>query len=323
MDINLITTKNHGNGYGMTREYFKKFLPLSGVNISDEKQDIGLVLNVPPGIQHCKNEIKVLYTMLEGDEVPDSWIPYLKQAGYIAVPTTFVQRTFKKAGFEATVIPLGYDPDLFKPVDRNNDVYTFLHYEAFQDRKGWKDLLHGWLHSGLAEKEFDVQLVLKTVKPFTEVYERLEKELVYLPYNVKVICGELPHKSIPHLLEKADCFVFPSRGEGFSLPPIEAMATGLPVIISKGHSHMDYYSEQFMYGVDCDIEIPAKYHNWEDQGNFVRCKAEDIGKTLKYVYENQVEAKQKGLASVEYVKKYRYDKSVSSLADFLWHAQAE
>lgn len=321
MKINFITTKNHGNGYGMTREYFKKFLPLNGIEISGEQQDVALILNTPPGIIHAKSKIKILYTMIEGDAVPPSWIEYLEMADHVVVPTTFVQKAFKKAGIESTVIPLGYDKDLFKPVKRNNPVYTFLHYEAFQDRKGWKDLLYAWMHSGLAENEFECQLVLKTVQTFDYVYKALEDEMIALPYNVKIICGELPHKSMPHLLETADCFVFPSRGEGFSLPPIEAMATGLPVILTKGHSHMDYYNEDYMYGVDCDIKVPARYHDWEDEGNFVRCTAEDLGEILKHVYENQDEAKEKGRASVEYVKEYRYDKSVSKLAKFIWHAQ--
>jgi len=137
--------------------------------------------------------------------------------------------------------------------------------------------------------------------------------------NVKIICGELPFHSIYDLLSEADCFVFPSRGEGFSLPPIEAMATGKPVILTKGHSHMDYYDEDYMYGVDCDVPIPARYSNWEDQGNFVRCTTEDLGNVLKYVYEHKEEAWHKGAISVEYIEKYSYDKVIKDIADFLWH----
>jgi len=321
MKINFSTTGNRANGYGMTRDYFKKFLPKFKVELSDKPQEISLTLNTPPGIIHAKGDVKVLYTMIEGDMVPPSWYEYLEMADHILVPNKWVQSVFEKAGFDSTPIPLGFDPELFYPVPRNNKIYTFLHYEAFQDRKGWRDLLYAWMHSGLAENEFECQLILKTVKPFTEVYERLESEHLVLPYNVRVICGELPHESIPPLLHNADCFVFPSRGEGFSITPLEAMATGLPTILTKGHSHMEYYNEDYMYGVKCDIPIPATYHNWEDEGNFVRCTAKDLGDTLRYVYENKEEAILKGSDAVEYVSKYSYDKSISKLADFLWHVQ--
>lgn len=306
----------------MTREYFEKYLPRFGVELESPKagNPVTLILHIPPSIQFVKSPIKVLYTMIEGDTVPDSWKPFLELADKIVVPTHFVQKVFARAGFEAHVIPLGYDPDIFRPVERKvHKPFTFFHYEAFQERKGWRDLFEAWFLSGLAEEEENAKLVLKTISSYKQVYEMLHGDNfdTWVPNNVKVICGELPHRSIFDLLTEVDCFVFPSRGEGFSLPPIEAMATGLPTIITKGHSHMDYYNEDFMYGVDCNIPIPARYQNWEDQGNFVRCNTLDLANTLRHVYDNQDEARAKGQASVEYISKYVYSESMAQLAKFL------
>lgn len=322
MNINFLTTTNTSNGYGMTREYLLKYLPSFGIELDSPNagNNIDLILHIPPTIQFSKAPIKILYTMIEGDTVPDSWKPYLEMATKIVVPTTFVQEAFKRAGFETTVIPLGYDPEVFTNLGiRNNPVYTFTHYEAFQDRKGWQDLWEAWYLSGLAEEELNCQLILKTIKPLEEVYKRLHGENydTYVPSNVKIICGELPHHCILDILGITDCFIFPSRGEGFSLPPLEAMATGCTTVITKGHSHMDYYNEDFMYGVDCDIKIPARYPNWEDQGNFVRCDPRELARVLRHVYDNKEEATIKGQASVEYVKKYVYSETARKLAELI------
>lgn len=314
MQINFLTTTNHHNGYGMTREYFNKYLPLHGIELNPEftSQDITLILHIPPAIQHAKGKIKVLYTMIEGDTVPDSWIPFLKQADHIIVPTTFVQGAFKRAGFSSTVIPLGYDDTVFTYVERpQRHPYTFLHYEAFQDRKGWQDLLDAWFMS-LHEEEYDARLILKTVKPYNEIPEEVQQFT-----NVKIISGELPHHSLFDILSEVDCFVFPSRGEGFSLPPLEAMATGLPVILSKGHSHMDYYDERYMYGVECSKKIPAKYPNWECQGSFVRCDINSLAEALNTVYSTKQEARYKGKLAAEYVKRYSYHNTAKQLSKFL------
>lgn len=298
----------------MTREYFNKFLPLHGIELNPEftGQDVTLTLHIPPAIQHAKGKIKVLYTMIEGDTVPDSWHPFLKMADYIIVPTTFVQGAFERAGFKTSVIPLGYDESIFSYVERKgNHPYTFFHYEAFQDRKGWQDLLDAWFMA-LNEEEYDARLILKTIKPYDQVPEDLKQFS-----NVKVISGEIPHHALFDILSEVDCFVFPSRGEGFSLPPLEAMATGLPVILSRGHSHMDYYDERYMYGVDCDIKIPARYPNWPDQGSFLRCNLDSLASVLKHVYSNKQEAKEKGKLAAEYVKKYTYHNTAEKLSTFL------
>jgi glycosyltransferase involved in cell wall biosynthesis len=47
---------------------------------------------------------------------------------------------------------------------------------------------------------------------------------------VEIVTLEVPAIDMPQLYKSADAFVLPSRGEGWGLPLMEAMAMELPTI---------------------------------------------------------------------------------------------
>lgn len=66
-----------------------------------------------------------------------------------------------------------------------------------------------------------------------EVYAQVE----HLGLRGKVLfSGYLPSSELPLWYRAAELFVYPSLYEGFGLPPLEAMAAGSPVIVSRSSS---------------------------------------------------------------------------------------
>jgi glycosyltransferase involved in cell wall biosynthesis len=59
-------------------------------------------------------------------------------------------------------------------------------------------------------------------------------------------------------LEHADAFIFPSRYEGFGLPPLEAMAAGVPVIVSTAGSLPEVCGDAALYTDPNDPEELAE-----------------------------------------------------------------
>ena len=55
--------------------------------------------------------------------------------------------------------------------------------------------------------------------------------------------GMVEESDVPILYNLCDLFVYPSSYEGFGLPPLEAMATGRPVVVSDTSSFPELYQD--------------------------------------------------------------------------------
>ncbi len=74
-----------------------------------------------------------------------------------------------------------------------------------------------------------------------------------LPANVRHL-GYVSDAELRALYEHAACFVYPSFYEGFGLPPLEAMASGCPVIAASAASLPEVCGDAALY---CDPHDPA------------------------------------------------------------------
>ena len=70
--------------------------------------------------------------------------------------------------------------------------------------------------------------------------------------------GGVGYKQIPALYAGARALVYPSLVESFGLPPLEAMAYGLPVAASRIDSIMEVCSDAVLYFDPCSPEEMAK-----------------------------------------------------------------
>lgn len=306
-----VSSLGYGGGYGTSAKYIIQELRKQGVRVdtSFNNQKVGILYHQPTSIMSMQTAFRIIYTMFESDKIPDEWIEYLNFADKVLVPSRFCADVFAKAGIETEVIPLGYNQELFKYIERRpREPFTFLHYDSFEVRKGFLEVFNAFT------KEFSpdepVRLILKTMKnslPFPILksqYPNIEVQLE--------VCSE---QEIYHLLGTADCFVFPSRGEGFGITPLEAMATGLPTIVPNAHGISEYFDPSCMIEVAVSHTEPAAIEKWKgtDIGKMPVVDVDDLRKQMRWVYENRSMAKEIGKKAANYVLQYSYEKTATKL----------
>jgi glycosyltransferase involved in cell wall biosynthesis len=65
--------------------------------------------------------------------------------------------------------------------------------------------------------------------------------------HVEVIGDQLPESILASLYRSVDCFVFPTRGEGWGLPIIQAMSMGLATIATNFSGNVDFLTAENSY----------------------------------------------------------------------------
>lgn len=85
--------------------------------------------------------------------------------------------------------------------------------------------------------------------------KEFQKVLYLSQKNEKpIFTGYIPQSILPHLYRGASLFVYPSLYEGFGLPVLEAMASGVPVIASNSTSLPEVVGDAGLLVDPCDVD---------------------------------------------------------------------
>jgi glycosyltransferase involved in cell wall biosynthesis len=172
----------------------------------------------------------------------DSHASYRDIVHHLRVPPDRVRVIHLAA--DATYRPVG-EGDRGEAVARKYDLPSeyFLYLGGFDQRKNVGTLLQAFASMATGH-----QLQAARAEPWLVMAGRLpEKDSDFTPDPRRiaqelgiadrvVITGWVPEEDKPALYSGARAFLFPSRYEGFGLPPLEAMACGTPVIAADSSS---------------------------------------------------------------------------------------
>jgi glycosyltransferase involved in cell wall biosynthesis len=156
----------------------------------------------------------------------------------IAISEHVKETVVERQGIDADrieVIHLGLDHDLFHP-GGDEPRRPFLLYPA-----------NPWPHKN-HERLFEAFARVRRARPELRLLltgtglERLGR----VPEGVEVR-GRVPREELAGLYRTASALVFPSLYEGFGQPPLEAMASGTPVAVSRAGSLPEVCGDAALY----------------------------------------------------------------------------
>jgi glycosyltransferase involved in cell wall biosynthesis len=203
----------------------------------------------PPDLRPAPSGRLAVIQPWEFGAIPRSWVgPLRENVDELWVPSEYVRRMYLDAGLDpqrVVTVANGVDLDVFRPAGARyplddgaaDGALRFLFHGGLIWRKGHDLLLAAWREAFAARD--DVVLVVKTVGA-DGVYRtgegaelREHAATAALP-RVVLVTDELSDQELAGLYRACDVFVHPYRGEGFAMGVLEAMACGVPSIVTDG-----------------------------------------------------------------------------------------
>lgn len=190
-------------------------------------------------------------------------------ADYIIVPSRFVRDGFISMGFnEEKVICVtpGIDLSYFKPVKKEDDVFRVIYCGILGYKKGVQYLLEAF--RSLALKKAELLFIGHIHSNFRKVLEKYSGWFRHVDF--------LPNYELYREYSQGSVFVFPSLEDSFGKVTVEAMACGLPAIVTENSGSKDVVRD----GVDGFI-VPVR-------------DTESLKKKLLFLYEDKRSRREMG-----------------------------
>lgn len=299
---------------------------------------------MPPKFPTRQGKI-IYFTMLESGAIHPSFLKKLNNADEIWVPSKFNMNVLQQEDLKADLhhIPLGVDTSIYNkkevtPKDRSkfNIVtkgFTFISVFGWSLRKGNDVLLKSYLKSFDGNDDVTLLIVSRlNGSSSVENIKRIREEISsYIrtyskspnnhPHIVHIGVG-IPEQDMPLLYNMCNCFVMPSRGEGFGLPYIEAGACGLPVIATRCGGQLDFLNDENAYLVDIEgygmekqeIKDISSYYEDVPFAVLGQTAISQLAEMMREVYINRRESSERGEILMRHIQEnFTWDKAVQKI----------
>ena len=230
-------------------------LPITEFTRSNQ---FGIIMGHPNELNQLPAKYRVLYTMYEGSDIPQEWKLDVARAQEVWVPSTFCYEVFAPFNPNTRIVPVGFDEKWYYPSAVDRDRFWLMRgctdvsqqriigtAGVMSKRKGIDVLVNAFR---AAELE-DTVLVIKT------------RDTRWMPNatdkNILVIDEDWPEQVMADFYRSIDLFVFPSRGEGIGLPPLESAACGTPVLVTRASGPCEYIDDRGIHGIATSGITPA------------------------------------------------------------------
>jgi len=257
--------------------------------------------------------VKIAYCVTEGTLIPSEWAAKInRNFDAIAVPDSWLVDVYKNSGVTVPIfiLPLVLDLEslLAKPIkQKRNKPFVFGFSGGFWLRKNHTLLVKAFI------EEFgdNPNVMLKMhgrfeggLKTVLNSFENIKTKNITLEYKA------FTRQEYEDFITSLDCYVLISKGEGFSITPREALAAGIPCILSDNTAHKTICASGYVCAIPSNIpelfycSMTRSLLGYDFGCTIFDCTISDVRSALRNVYENYKNHLEKAKLGRNWVKQY-------------------
>lgn len=258
------------------------------------------------------DRIRIAYSMFESTRIPPEWVILMNTYfDAVAVPDAFLIEVYRNSGVNIPIfeVPLGLNLYDFLNAPLKEKIkrpLVFANFSTCIQRKNHITLVKAFSKAFGNSK--DVQLLINCRYSDKETKDAVCKYIADSnSSNIIFSSLCLDNSAYFALFQTVDCYVNISKAEGFSIQPREAMALGIPVIITTNTAQTTIAKSNLVKSVSSTIEEPALFYWGAQIGTDFNCDVDDVAAALRDVYENYEQYLQKAQAARDWARQYQFE----------------
>lgn len=232
---------------------------------------------------------------------PLKWIT--SSADRIISTTQFVKNELVRLQYATPQQPIDLAPlgvtKIFKPQYEHDPIFLNLvrkkyklpeNYLLFTGRLNARKNIRGLIQSLQFLDDKNISLVIAGEKDWKS--PQINKLLTSEKIKARIIfTGFVPGDELAAIYAMAKTFCYPSFAEGFGLPPLEAMASGIPVVVSSTTSMPEVCSTAALFADPNDPKNIAEKINklLENKTFYEQKRREGLAWSQKYTWKRTAE----------------------------------
>jgi glycosyltransferase involved in cell wall biosynthesis len=254
---------------------------------------------------------RFVITMWEATHLPAGLHETIHEFEAVFVPSRQNLEIFSEVHDNVVLAHLGIDPVRFGYKDRRPFDGYFNVYAPGQGKRKGTDLAVAAFKAAFPKgHKFDPEphLILKALRREEYDDERFEH-----------VSGVISSGEEAALYDHAHCSLNLARGEGFGLFPIQAIAQGIPTVLTDAHGHAEYSHLGFPVAASL---VPAQKFLYGDAGDWWEPHLDEAVDHLRDIYFNYDRATEFAWeASQVACKEFTWEKSAKIIADTIGESE--